>query len=823
VALTSPDKATDRATQTSRAGSQTALLGLLVALFAGAALRLRYLLGASPFVDEYSTVMAVRGVLDGGLPLLPTGFFYGHDLLFTYAATFAALLGGDDLMAVRVMSLAASLGAIALAYVIGQRLFSLAAGLLAAALAALSPDGVLWGARARAYALEQFLALAAFWLFYLGVEQDRPGWRRLGLLLLVAAVFVHPEAALLLPGLALAVLVLHGFRWWLRLDRMVEFGLAGGGVVCRYLLQKVVAGGEVGGFETIADARPTFGFLANLASGLDTVASFLFSAPMIPVTILAGVAILAAALRLHREKRAYATWFLCLGVTAILLQMALVIGGTWQSTRYLIFALPLLFLLAGGGLDALIRALEPRLPRWVLSAVLAGVGFLTLLPSVSPALRAANTSEIAMDQALAYVSEEWAAGDRLATSAPAAAWVHLGQVDYFALGETYEEFVWQKDGRWYDKWVGAPLIRTAEELTAALDEAKAVGATLWFVADESRLLQRYDAGFVQVVWERMALVHAGGRALVFRSRPAPAFALTVDSPRVETFGGWLQLAGYALGSVDQAGSPPNGAVVAEPGQSLPLRLSWQVQAPPTATYTLFVHLMDEAGERWGQVDGPPLGGLYPMHLWQPGILYPDEWRLDLLPDLAPGRYRLEVGLYDPKAGDRLPLTDGPGRLPGDALILDYVTVPGVAERQTPSVALQAEFGGAIRLLGVSPDFARSAVRPGATIEATLHWQVEAPMEQAYTLFVHVVGPDGTPLAQFDGPPQGGFYPTAFWDPGERLEDRVVLVLPADTEPGEYPVVAGFYLLATGERLPVAGADAATAGDAAHLTTLVVEP
>ena len=261
----------------------------------------------------------------------------------------------------------------------------------------------------------------------------------------------------------------------------------------------------------------------------------------------------------------------------------------------------------------------------------------------------------------------------------------------------------------------------------------------------------------------------------------------------------------------------------QPGQPLPLRLTWQIQTPPADTYTLFVHLMDDAGERWGQVDGLPLGGLYPMHLWQPGIRYPDEWRLDLPSDLPPGRYRLELGLYDLGTGDRLLLTDGPGKLPGDVLIVDYVTVPGGGEPKSPESILEAEFGGAIRLLGVSPELAGRPVRPGATVEVTLHWRVEAPTDQAYTLFAHVVGPDGLPLAQFDGPPQGGFYPTAFWDPGERLEDRVALALPADTEPGEYPVVAGFYLFATGERLPVTGADATTAGDAVRLTTLVVEP
>jgi 4-amino-4-deoxy-L-arabinose transferase-like glycosyltransferase len=819
--VTRRHRATETGLLTHRPEFYVALLGFVVVFLAGLALRLIYLLRASPFVDEYSTLMAAQGILAGGVPLLPSGFFYGHDPLYSYVAAGAALLWSDDLLAVRTLSLLASLAAVALSYRMGRRLVSPLAGLLAAAFLALSPEAVLWGARARAYALEQFLALLAFWLFYQGVDQDRVWWRRLGLLVLVAAVFTHPEAALLLPGLALAVLALRGLRWWLHLDRFVEFALAGVGVIARYLLQNAVAGGDVGGFEAIANARPTFGFLANWQGGLETLRSFLLAGPMLPATLSALVAILAVILRRDKDKRAYAVAFLAITLGAILLQMALVIGGTWQSVRYLIFAFPFLFLLAGAGLDELAARLAPRLRREALWASLALAMVVVLLPSIPKAVRAANTAEIAYDRAFEYVGQHWGGGDRLATLAPAAAWIGLGRVDYFALGRTYEEFVWQKDGQWYDKWIGVPLIHTAPELATVLDQAEAAGTTLWFVTDESRLLQRYEADFVQMVWDRMVLVYASGRAQVFRSQPARAYALEVSSPRRETFAGQIALAGYAIGDPNQAGSPPGGALVVQPGQSLPLRLDWQALAPLTDTYTVFVHLVDASGGGCGQSDGLPLAGLYPMHLWEPGIRYPDARTLDLATDLAPGRCRLEVGLYQLASGDRLPVTEGLGRLPTNALVLDYVTVPGGEPPRAPDVRLDAELGSAIRLLGVSPDPSAAVVHPGDVLALTLYWQVERPTAENETLFVHLVGADGPPLTQYDGQPQGGFYPTAFWDAGERLEDRITLVVPDDAAPGTYRLLAGFYLLATEERLPVTGADAAP-GSAVLLGQIVVE-
>ena len=811
---------------TSRAGPALVLPGLLIILLGGLAVRLLYLLQASPFVDEYSTLMAVQGILAHGIPFLPSGFFYGHDLLYSYAATAAAVLLPGDLLAVRLLSLAASVVAIVLIFVIGRQLFSARAGLMSAALLAWLPAFVLWGARARAYALESSLSLAAFWFFYRGVTDGNRTLRRAGYVAIVAAVWCHPEAALLLPALALATLILRGFRWWLRPDRLIEFVLAGAAIMGRYLVQKMVAGGSVGGFSTVANARPTFSLLSGWQTGWATVAAFLGDGPLIPTTMLALVAVLALALRRSRDpasaNRINAARFLTSILTVILLQMALLIGSTWQSVRYLLFAYPFLFLLAGAGLEVVITWLAAHMRRLAAQIASAILVIATLAPLVPAAIRAARTTEIAYDRAFEYVAAHRQPGDRLATLAPAAAWLTLGQVDYFALGRTYEEFVWQQNGRWYDKWVGAELIHDATGLSKVLDQVEAQNRTLWLVTDETRLLQRYDPDFVQTIWDRMELVYSSDRAQVFRSTPGRQYALVVDTPRPETFADRIALAGYAIGSLDQVGSPPQGALSVRPGQSVPIRLDWQALTPLTTTYTFFLHMTAADGSGYAQDDGPPLNGLYPMHLWQPEIRYPDHRSLELPSELPAGRYRLEIGFYRLDTGDRLPVTAGPGRLPDEALILDYVNVGGAEPAPPPARPLDAELGGAIRLYGLSPAVDDITAQPGEQLSLELHWLALAPAAENYTLFVHMLGPDGAIQAQYDGPPQGGFYPTAFWDPGERLVDRVWLSIPADTAPGRYPIIAGLYLLATGERLPVTGADAGPARTV-KLGTLVVEP
>jgi hypothetical protein len=319
----------------------------------------------------------------------------------------------------------------------------------------------------------------------------------------------------------------------------------------------------------------------------------------------------------------------------------------------------------------------------------------------------------------------------------------------------------------------------------------------------------------------MSLVYVEGRAQVFRSQPTYSYAVEVSEQRRETLAGQVALAGYAIGAPTQAGEPPEGALVVQPGQSLPLRLDWQALSPLTDTYTVFIHLVGPDGTGHGQVDGLPLRGLYPMHLWDPDLRYPDPRNLSLPADLVPGRYRLEIGLYKLANGDRLPVTEGPGKLSGDALILDYLTVLGQETLRSPEKPLDAEMGGAIRLLGVSPDPTTLAIHPGDEVFLTLQWKVREPVNDNYTLFVHVVGKDGSTLTQSDSQLQDGFYPTAFWDPGEHLEDRVMLTIPADAVPGRYQVLAGLYLLSTGDRMSTTG-DHAVPGDAILLGSLSVE-
>jgi hypothetical protein len=75
---------------------------------------------------------------------------------------------------------------------------------------------------------------------------------------------------------------------------------------------------------------------------------------------------------------------------------------------------------------------------------------------------------------------------------------------------------------------------------------------------------------------------------------------------------------------------------------------------------------------WAGRDGKPGDGSLPTTAWAAGDLILDEYQLPLPPDIPPGEYLIEIGLYDPAAdGRRVEMVSPTGQ---DHLILGKVKV-----------------------------------------------------------------------------------------------------------------------------------------------------
>lgn len=152
-----------------------------------------------------------------------------------------------------------------------------------------------------------------------------------------------------------------------------------------------------------------------------------------------------------------------------------------------------------------------------------------------------------------------------------------------------------------------------------------------------------------------------GPLVVKPARSPDVSALPAERRVNADLGGRITLLGYdlALPSADR---------------TLTVTLYWQATAKPELDYTVFVHLLDQAGQKAAQHDGWPLAGRYPTSVWEPGEIVADTHTLDTR-GLAPGAYRVAVGLYHLATLQRLPVTVGGQRVPEDRLFLPEFTLP----------------------------------------------------------------------------------------------------------------------------------------------------
>ena len=168
------------------------------------------------------------------------------------------------------------------------------------------------------------------------------------------------------------------------------------------------------------------------------------------------------------------------------------------------------------------------------------------------------------------------------------------------------------------------------------------------------------------------------------------------------------------------------------------------------------------------------------------------WYLDFDADTAdnPDRVRevLETG------ADR-----GPQESLGPVGATAYdVPAAGIRDRSVSS-AVGAVFGGRLRLLQAG--LSTPQPQPGRALVARLSWELVAPADADYSVFVHLLNDKGERVAQKDRQLQNQrLRPTTTWSVGETTQSVHLLRLDRSIPVGQYLVVAGLYRFDTGERL-----------------------
>ncbi len=192
------------------------------------------------------------------------------------------------------------------------------------------------------------------------------------------------------------------------------------------------------------------------------------------------------------------------------------------------------------------------------------------------------------------------------------------------------------------------------------------------------------------------------------------------------------------------------------------------------------------------------------------------------PDMF-SRYRSLLKAYFFSDGTRVEITDIPPRW---ALTYAYRSMPcewcvfRVMQSNPPQHAVNYQIGQAILLEGYDLD--QTELKAGEKLHLTLHWTAQDSINQNYTVFTQLLGPDFQLHGQLDNQPINNLWPTSRWQPTDHLADTYVIPIDEYAPSGRYQLLVGMYDRQTGKRQPITQNGKPIADDAIPLTTIIIK-
>lgn len=753
-------------------------MALLIGVFLlGMALRLHGLDSSSLWLDEILTSQRAGLDLPTLLSRLATGEGGGYQVPLSYAvAHFAVACLGLSEFTLRVPSMLAGCLSVLLIYKVGKSLWSTSVGLSGAFLLALNAYHVQYSQEARHYALMVFLALLSLIFLIKALERGGAGlW--IGFVICTSlGLYNHYFALLFLPA-------------------EILFGASS--IVARWLSGRKGAVGRSGthwpGLPPWA-AKQSLAFAASLGA---VGVSFLpwiailqgqFQQQVQSQTVSASALSLGAAIDFFR-----ATLSAHLGSTGFVLLFWIVLSawgmwlsgskqrilvGIWLSTpflfvalvqashpvheRYVIFALPLLLLVAARGLVGLAslpnRVLEQAMPeRGSGRAVILGVA-VVLLAALSAAPFRHYPS---------WQKEDWrgAAEYLLDSMGPTDVIIADGQ-GYFTGTDATRT---RKGLEYYFSLAGrsAPTWEAQSGLADRLDQVDAPGAiawgVLWHDVDLANV-EQVGPDFEVIEFAKVAVVRplaARGELVKDASGLLEALALLQPGPggRIDLH---LAVAEIYLRQGNQADARHQAELAAAAAQA------HQRESGPDPrlanAYKYLGDLLEETADLQEalamymqaiEVNARDVGALVAMgnihtRLNQPRMAieaYQRAW--DAQPTTASEYFLLGEGYLQTGNIEQalLAYKEAVAIEPAYRRAELRVGALGRALQEGILCRLSLNLGSRLALLGYGLD--STTVEPGATVKVTLWWLALVRMDQDYTAFVHLVDPGGGLWSQDD--------------------------------------------------------------------------
>lgn len=230
----------------------------------------------------------------------------------------------------------------------------------------------------------------------------------------------------------------------------------------------------------------------------------------------------------------------------------------------------------------------------------------------------------------------------------------------------------------YDNWQKRPLpeIGWIEEpkphpiIVRRIQRFEALYPQIWVVTEtpakvpENGIEAMLDRSLAQIGDEQIGPF----RLLRYVTHPADLRVI----PQPAQFSEGIKLEGFSV----------RGRVA--PGRTIDLTLKWQAgpEAIKRPDYTVFVHLVSDQGKLVAQHDNPPASGYATTSSWTPNEVIYDDHSLVIPADAPPDVHLVQVGLYLPSNGKRLPRINESGKEVGRMVTIDLRRANG----QSPVLA-----------------------------------------------------------------------------------------------------------------------------------------
>ena len=598
----------------SRAGQLLGPIFLVLLLAAG-----MRILGAAhlPFwSDEAWNIWAT----DSGVPVMLERLAANHHP----PAFFLALdawqgIAGDSRFALRFISIAAGMLAVALIYRIGKDHFGMAAGICAALIFATFEQPVYYGQSVRHYSWLLLGQALTLWLFLRALR--RPTWTRFAAYGASVAFVAYTMYIGLLAVAAHAAVGLFVWRAPLRLKvRLLAAYLGALAVFAPWLtialdgaLRKINAGVITGYHNSIPSTIPGVAQMIDILLGGQAALGLALIAIVVSRQFPAASS--------QQEQKRFSTAFLspfppalstvlASGAAMFVLVALANLRVGIVSERTLSFMTPYIALTLGVGL----AALSPRLRNLLTAALIA---WAVLTPQhIIPRLNS--------DLAAQTVAEGYSPGDLV-----------LLETGFDDMAFTYEMEIAlpPEDRRVFPTFSEYQYASDAEmqaALDAELESTDRVWLVYWNVPPRMHTLLR-DAGFERTTRES---VPVGVDDPLYRTYPFIEVSRYVRPRRDEAalnFGGQLRLLDVIA---------PDRVPV---GATFSVDLAWRPLATLERDYTVALFLLDESGvtrlEQFGPDDD------HPTTRWPTAEVTLDHHELTLPPDLPAGRYTLYAVVY----------------------------------------------------------------------------------------------------------------------------------------------------------------------------------